>query len=62
MTSADSIDNSFGAGWRELYTASFKATGLTYSATYTVGALTQDPRTYLPGYDVTGQTFELVDS
>lgn len=62
MTSADTIDSSFGNEWQELYTASFKATGLTYSATYTVGALTQDPRTYLPGYDVTGKTFELVVS
>ena len=39
-TSADSIDNTYGAEWSALYSTSFKATGLTYTATYTIGTLT----------------------
>ena len=38
-TSADNIDNTYGAEWSALYSTSFKATGLTYTATYTIGTL-----------------------
>ena len=41
-TSADSIDNTYvnEAEWLELYSTSFKAIGLTYTDTYTIGTLT----------------------
>ena len=39
-TSADNIDNTHGAEWSALYSTSFKATGLTYTATYTIDTLT----------------------
>ena len=41
-TSADSIDNTYVdfAEWLVLYSASFKATGLTYTAAYTIDTLT----------------------
>jgi len=47
ITSADSIDSSFGNDWHQLYTAAFKATGLTYSANYSIGTLKLDPRNYI---------------
>ena len=62
-TSADIVDNTYGAEWSELYSTSFKATGLTYTTpTYIIGSLTQDPRAYLSGYDVIGETFEFSNS
>ena len=39
-TSTDSIDNTYSADWSALYSDSFKATGLTYTDTYTIGTLT----------------------
>jgi hypothetical protein len=56
-TSADSIDNTYGAEWSALYSTSFKATGLTYAATYSESTMKENIRAYLPGYDVIGQTF-----
>ncbi len=40
QTSADIIDSNYGNEWSELYSTSFKATGLTYTPTYTIGTLT----------------------
>jgi hypothetical protein len=60
-TSADKIVSpTYGAAFTTVYDATFKTSGLTYTATYTETALTEKIRAYLPSYDVTGQTFELV--
>jgi hypothetical protein len=60
-TSADKIVSpTYGVEYTTVYDASFKTSGLTYTATYTETALTENIRAYLPSYDVTGQTFELV--
>jgi hypothetical protein len=60
-TSADKIVSpTYGVNYTTVYDASFKTSGLTYTATYTEDALTQNIRAYLSSYDVTGQTFELV--
>ena len=40
QTSADIIDSNYGNEWSALYSTSFKATGLTYTATYTIDTLT----------------------